>query len=122
MGGRQRGELTPLNKRIKLVELIREAHQNGARLDKACEVAVLSKRTYRRWYKAGKVLADLRATAVRPEPANKLTEYERQQVLARCNEERFSSSPPRRSCRHCSTKVFISHRNQRITEYLKRTN
>ena len=83
-----------MNKRIKLVELIREAHQNGARLDKACEVAVLSKRTYRRWYKAGKVQADLRATAVRPEPANKLTEYERQQVLARCNEERFSSSPP----------------------------
>ena len=83
-----------MNKRIKLVELIREAHQNGARLHKACEVAVLSKRTYRRWYKAGKVQADLRATAVRPEPANKLTEYERQQVLARCNEERFSSSPP----------------------------
>ena len=55
-----------MNKRIKLVDLIREAHENGSRLDKACEVAVLSKRTYRRWYKAGKVQADLRATAVRP--------------------------------------------------------
>ncbi len=80
MGGRQRGELTSLDKRIKIVELIREAHNSGARLDKACEVAVLSKRTYRRWYRAGKVQADLRATAVRPKPANKLTEGERQQV------------------------------------------
>ena len=94
MGGRQRGELTPLDKRIKLVELIHEAHDSGARLDKACEVAVLSKRTYRRWYRAGKVQADLRASAVRPEPANKLTEDERQQVLATCNEARFSSLPP----------------------------
>jgi hypothetical protein len=48
VGGRQRGELTSLDNRIKLVELIREAHDSGARLDKACEVAVLSKRTYRR--------------------------------------------------------------------------
>ncbi len=94
MGGRQRGELTSLDKRIKIVELIREAHNSGARLDKACEVAVLSKRTYRRWYRAGKVQADLRATAVRPKPANKLTEGERQQVLATCNEARFSSLPP----------------------------
>ena len=83
-----------MNKRIKLVELIREAHKNGARLDKACELAVLSKRTYRRWYKTGKVQADLRATAVRLAPANKLTEDERQQVLETCNEERFSSSLP----------------------------
>ena len=94
MGGRQRGELTPLKKRIKIVELIREARDSGARLDKACEVAVLSKRTYRRWYRAGKVQADLRSTAERPKPANKLTENERQQVLATCNEERFSSLPP----------------------------
>ena len=94
MGGRQRGELTSLDKRIKLVALIREAHDSGARLDKACEVAELSKRTYRRWYKAGKVQVDLRASAVRPEPANKLTEDERQQVLATCNEVRFSSLPP----------------------------
>ncbi len=94
MGGRQRGELTSLDNRIQLVDLIREAHESGARLDKACEVAVLSKRTYRRWYRAGKVQADQRASALRPEPANKLTEDERQQVLTTCNEERFSSLPP----------------------------
>lgn len=94
MGRRQRGELTPLTERIKLVELIQEAHHSGARLDKACEVASLSKRTYRRWYRTGTVQADQRTTAVRPEPANKLTEPERQQVLDVCNEPRFASLPP----------------------------
>ncbi|EDQ01293.1 putative transposase [Shewanella benthica KT99] len=94
MGRRQRGELTPLAERVKLVELIREAHHSGARLDKACEVASVSKRTYRRWYSAGKVQAGRRATAVRPEPANKLTKHERQQVLDVCNESRFASLPP----------------------------
>ncbi len=81
MGRRQRGELTPQTERAKLVALIREVHHSGARLDKACEVALLSKRTYRRWHRAGTVQADRRATAVRPEPANKLTPPERQQVL-----------------------------------------
>ncbi|GIU52019.1 hypothetical protein TUM4438_43580 [Shewanella sairae] len=94
MGRRQRGELTTLTERVKLVELIREAHHSGARLDKACEVALLSKRTFRRWYKSGNVQADLRPIAVRPEPANKLSESERQQVLDICNEARFASLPP----------------------------
>lgn len=94
MGRRQRGELTSLTDRVKLVELIQDAHHSGARLDKACEVALLSKRTYRRWYRAGNVQADLRPTAVRPEPANKLTDNERKQVLEVCNEARFASLPP----------------------------
>ena len=94
MGGRQRGELTPLTKRIEVVNLIQEAYAHGARLYKACAEAELSKRTYRRWYRAGKVHADLRPTANRAEPANKLTENERQQVLEVCNEPRFASLPP----------------------------
>lgn len=94
MGGRQRGELTPFAERNKLVELIKEALDNGARLDMACEAAVLSKRTYRRWYRAGKVQTDRRASAVRPQPANKITEPERQRVLDMCNEPRFASLPP----------------------------
>lgn len=94
MGGRQRGELTPLPKRISLVNLIQEAYAHGARLYKACAEAELSKRTYRRWYRDGKIQADLRPITVKPEPANKLTEHERQQVLDVCNESRFASSPP----------------------------
>jgi len=83
-----------LNERISLIELVREARSNGARLDMACEAAALSKRTYRRWYKAGKIQTDKRATAIRPEPANKLKEYENQQIVDVCNEARFSSLPP----------------------------
>ncbi len=60
----------------------------------ACDAAGLSKRTYRRWYKAGNIQTDKRATAVRPAPANKLTEHERQQILEVCNEARFASLPP----------------------------
>lgn len=94
MGGRQRGELTLLAERITLVELIKEATVHGARLDMACEVAALSKRTYRRWNRAGQISADKRTTVVRPMPKNKLTELERQMILATCNESRFSSLPP----------------------------
>jgi putative transposase len=94
VGGRQRGELTPLAERVTLVELIKEATDNGARLDMACEVAVLSKRTYRRWYSDGKMRSDKRTSVVRPHPKNKLTELERQMILATCNEFRFASLPP----------------------------
>ena len=94
MGGRQRGELTPLSERLILVTLIQEAYTSGARLYKACIEAELSKRTYRRWYRAGSVQADLRPTAIRPQPANKLEEHERQQILAVCNEPEYASLPP----------------------------
>ncbi|WP_416221768.1 IS3 family transposase [Shewanella sp. YLB-07] len=93
VGGRQRGELTPLVERLRLVNLILEAQTSGARLDMACEEAMLSKRTYRRWYHAGKVQADLRPMVTRPEPANKLSNVERQQVLDKCNEPAFASLP-----------------------------
>ena len=56
MGGRQRGELTSLDKRIKIVELIREAHNSGARLDKACEVGVIVKSGV--WIKQQRSLID----------------------------------------------------------------
>lgn len=94
MGGRQRGELTPQVERVRLVNLIQAAQTSGARLDKACEEAMLSKRTYRRWYKSGKVQADLRPAAMRATPANKLSDAERQQVLDKCNEPKFTSLPP----------------------------
>ena len=94
MGGRRRGELTPQVERVRLVNLIQTAQRNGARLDKACEEAMLSKRTYRRWYQSGTVRADLRPTAKRAAPANKLSDAERQQILDKCNEPAFTSLPP----------------------------
>lgn len=94
MGGRKRGELTPLPIRQKLIALIQEACRSGARLDRACQEIPLSKRTYRRWHKDGETQEDKRPTAVRPTPANKLSEEERQKILAACNQDEYASLPP----------------------------
>ncbi len=94
MGGRKRGELTPLNLRQQLIELIQEACRAGARLEPACKEVPLSKRTYRRWYKDGQVQKDLRPDSVRPEPQSKLSEQERQLILDTCNQNEYASLPP----------------------------
>ena len=75
------------------VALIQEAIQSGARQKPACEVLGLSSRTYQRWLKAG-VVSDGRITAKRPEPANKLSDNERQQILKVCNAPEYAHLPP----------------------------
>ena len=67
---------------------------SGARQDKACEVIGLSVRTLQRWCCGGKINADKRPTAVRCDPANKLSTEERQTVIRLCNTEEFASLPP----------------------------
>ena len=65
--------MTSVSERKQYVTWIREAKESGARLPLACEEAGISLRTYKRWYQEdGKVLADKRPDAVRPEPSNKL--------------------------------------------------
>jgi putative transposase len=52
-------------------------------------------RSLRRWRdEQGSVLEDKRPTAIRPEPKNKLSEAEREQILATCNDEKYASLPP----------------------------
>lgn len=60
----------------------------------ACHEVGITLRTYRRWYRDGQVTADRRLDAVRPEPANKLSEAERARILDVCNLEKFASLPP----------------------------
>jgi hypothetical protein len=60
------------------VNLIPEANRAGARLHLTCEEAGITLRTYRRWYRDGKITADKRPDAVRPQPSNKLTESEQE--------------------------------------------
>ena len=67
------------------MELLQEARDAGASLKRACEEIELNLRTYKRWCKGGIVQADKRPTATRPVPANKLSEAERQAILAVCN-------------------------------------
>ncbi|PHU99581.1 hypothetical protein CSQ88_21780 [Iodobacter sp. BJB302] len=47
-----------------------------------------------RWQAAGQVIADQRPLVKRNDPANKLSETERQAILSICNSPRFNSAPP----------------------------
>ena len=76
-----------------MVSLIQEAIQSGARQQQACEVLELSSRTYQRWIKTG-VVSDGRTTTKRPAPLNKLSDDERQQILAVCNTPVYAHLPP----------------------------
>ena len=80
--------------RRSAVELINGAVEAGAPKNKACGELEISSRTYRRWTQYGSVKADGRPDAERPEPANKLTPEERQQILKTCNEVAYQSLPP----------------------------
>jgi len=92
--GGTRGRLTLLPNRKQYINWIQEANGTGARLTLACAEVGISVRTYRRWYKAGQVSADLRPDAVRQAPKNKLTETEQAAIIAVCNQPRFASLPP----------------------------
>ena len=86
--------MTTLPERQFIVELIQEAVQSGARLSKACEVAQIGLRTYRRWFKAGSVLPDRRPATVRTSPANKLSDQEQDTIIELCNQSPFVDLPP----------------------------
>jgi putative transposase len=86
-----------LEDRQSLARDITAAHQAGARLHLACEVAGVDVRTLQRW-KAhqGLVSGDGRPDAMRPIPAHALTPEERQQILHVANEPRFADMPAAR--------------------------
>lgn len=77
-----------------MVALIHEACQNGCRLENACHEVEIDLRTYRRWYQNGRVQEDQRPIAPRPEPANKLSEQERQMIIEVSNAPEYASLPP----------------------------
>lgn len=85
--------IRPSDRRLA-VELIQEANQNGARLAKTCEELNINVRTYERWVSAGGVQEDQRPHAKRPEPKNKLTEAERQDVIDTVKKDEFVDMPP----------------------------
>lgn len=88
--------MTSHAQRCQLVEWINEAVDAGARRYRACEETGIHPRTYRRWTQgqSGVVQADQRPEVVRPTPANKLSEQERQAILAICNEPENANLPP----------------------------
>lgn len=81
--------------RQRVVTWIDEACAAGARSAPACAVLGISPRTLQRWREHGGVKADARQQAAqRREPANKLSEHERQHMLAVANSEAFAPMPP----------------------------
>ncbi|MEQ6378792.1 IS3 family transposase, partial [Bacillaceae bacterium S4-13-56] len=80
--------------RALAVELIKEANQNGARLALACKELNISVRTYERWISDGGIKEDGRPFASRPEPKNKLTKKEKQEILEVVKKEEFVDLSP----------------------------
>ena len=86
-----------LEDRRNLARDIDAAHEAGARLHLACEIAGIDERTLQRWkaHAAG-IQADGRPQAVRPTPSHALSADERAKLLSVANEPRFASVPPAR--------------------------
>jgi len=76
------------------VELIIESVGSGAALYKACRELSITERTYQRWTKGGVVKADGRPGAVRPEPLNKLSQNERDEIITLMTSKEYKSLPP----------------------------
>jgi putative transposase len=92
--GGPRGRLISTSDREIAVQLIDEVRAAGARLKPACNILDISERTYQRWTKDGRVKEDLRPTAHRPSPKNKLIEKEREKVIKVANSPEFDDLPP----------------------------
>ena len=76
-------------------QLIDEACAAGARLEHACTCLGLSPRTLQRWRAVAGLKADGRAAAAQGRvPANRLSENERQAILALVNQPEFADQPP----------------------------
>ena len=80
--------------RRQAVKPLKEAVDSGAAFYKACAELGISKRTYNRWKNTDSDYIDKRTICARPEPANKLTKEERQEILDICNTEEFASKTP----------------------------
>lgn len=86
-----------LEDRLMAARSIEAAHQAGARLRQACEIAGIDVRTLQRWKALdGLQTGDKRPHAIHPEPSHALTAQEREAVLAVANESRFADMPPAR--------------------------
>ena len=88
--------MTTTQQREEVVGLIEEAKTAGARRAAACQIVGIDVRTLQRWKPVGEkqVREDQRPKAVRPEPLNKLTHKERQQLLETCHQPAYASLPP----------------------------
>ena len=82
-----------LAERQQIVSWIEEASLAGARRAKACALLGITLRTLQRWQESGEIAEDGRR-ARDCVPPNKLSDQERQAVLAMANSAEFAALPP----------------------------
>ncbi len=80
------------SRRAETIQLIDEARDAGVRQSVACEVMAVSARTYQRWHHSSNE-QDGRISA-KYEPANQLTELERQRMIKLANEPEYADLSP----------------------------
>lgn len=80
------------HERTEIIQIITEASDSGARQCKACEIIGISPKTFQRWTKSDRTI-DGRLERKEP-PKNKLSELERQQILAIANTQKYAHLPP----------------------------
>jgi putative transposase len=80
--------------RALTVELIQEANKNGARLALASKELNINVRTYERWVSEGGIKEDQRPVVSRPEPKNKLTTKEKEEIIKVVKRKEFADLPP----------------------------
>lgn len=85
--------MIPLPERQQMVQWVGEANAAGARRHKACELLGIAPRTLQRWRQVGALGSDARTTRAHV-PTNKLSDQEREQVLAVANSAEFAHLPP----------------------------
>ena len=82
-----------LPERQQIVHWVEEANTAGARAHKACELLGIASRTLQRWRRKDELLEDARRTRCHV-PANKLSDAEREQIIAVANRDEFAHLPP----------------------------
>jgi len=80
------------SERVKIIELINQARNSGAKQDKACDIVGISAKTLQRWERPDNE-QDGRIDA-NHEPKNKLSELERQRVIKVANDAEFARLAP----------------------------
>ena len=86
--------MTALPQRDQVIALVAEAIVAGASQERACKVISMSERTLQRWQNdKAKGACDRRPARVQT-PKNRLSELERQRVLAFANSPEFGHLPP----------------------------
>jgi len=74
----KRGRLTSTPDRQLIIELVNDTIKRGASKVKSCEIVGIAPKTLDRWISTPE---DLRHSADRPEPKNKLTLEEEQEII-----------------------------------------